>query len=231
MLLDSYVLTKDFEDLILLTSSPGTTAPSSYIKRVTQTMSRIYPLLKTLQVRPSPPESLVCAYLIHIADKSDTKFRKILDQKGIRKQDQAQLIDLFVAHKAGPRYEMLPLQNPLLSGLNTQNVGTGGIGSLSNATGLNGANLPGRFDPTTLGSALITAARDGVDRFGTPSLSGAGSRSVSPPPGGYRDGSEGGGSGNVNQNLRNIGKFFKRDLGGLGGRFSGGKGNEDGGRF
>ena len=59
-------------------------------------MTRIDPLLKTLQVRPSPPEGLVQAYLIHIGDRSDTNFRKILELKGVaRRQDQAHLIELF----------------------------------------------------------------------------------------------------------------------------------------
>ena len=240
MLLDSYLLTKEFEDLILLTSPPGTTAPLSYIKRVNQTMSRIFPLLKTLQVRPSPPESLVQAYLIHIADKSDVNFRKILELKGIRKQDQANLMELFIAHKSSPRHDSLPAQSPLLTTLMAHSSssisGPAGVAISSLSTSVTAANLHGRFDPATLGSALMTAARDGVDRLGTPSLGGSnsGSRTVSPPPAGSAlaaAGSDGvGAAGNVNQNLRNIGKFFKRDLGGFGGRFGGAKSGEDGGR-
>ena len=141
-------------------------------------------------------------------------------------------MELFAAHKANPRHESLPSQSPLLSSLTIQSVGAGsGIGSLSNATGLGAANLQnlqGRFDPTSLGSALMTVARDGVDRFGSPALSGHGSRAVSPPPGGAVPPEAT--AGNVNQNLRNIGKFFKRDLGVLGGRFSSVKPGDDGGR-
>ena len=232
MLLDSYVFTKDFEDLLTLTAVPGATAPTGFVKRVSQTMSRVIPLLKTLQVRPSPPESLVQAYLIHIADKSDANFRKILDLKGIKKQDQNQFMELFSAHKASPRHESLPSQSPLLTPLTVQSgAGGGGMGSLSNATGLGAANLQnlqGRFDPTSLGSALMTVARDGVDRFGSPALSGHGSRAVSPPPGGAIPPEAS--AGNVNQNLRNIGKFFKRDLSSLGGRFGSIKPGDDSGR-
>ena len=235
MLLDSQAFTKDLEELITLNSPPGVSAPTGYIKRVSQTISRVQPLLKTLQIRPSPPESLVQAYLVHIADKSDTNFRKVLDLKGIRKQDQAHLMELFVAHKASPRHEALPAQSALLTPLAVQGGGAGGgIGSLSNATTALGAanlqqTLQGRFDPAGLGSALMTAARDGVDRFGSPALSGSGSRTVSPPPGGGGGaGHADGGAGNVNQNLRNIGRFFKRDMSGFGGRF--GKSNDDSGR-
>ncbi|MCJ1479007.1 Vacuolar protein sorting-associated protein 53 [Lambiella insularis] len=240
MLLDSYILTKGFEDLITITSSTGAVAPAGYVKRVQQTMGRLLPLLKTLQVRPSPPEALVQAYLIHIADKSDTNFRKVLDMKGVRKQDQGQLIELFVAHKAGPRNESLPQYSAFLTAIVMNNASGGSsIGSLSNAATLGSANLhnlQGRFDPSTFGSAIMTAARDGVDRLGTPALggsSGVGSRAVSPPPGSsaHNNGDMSGTpSGNVNQNLRSIGKFFKRDLSSLGNSFRGSRSGEDGGK-
>lgn len=248
MLLDIYVLKKGFEDLLTSNSPPKTAAPSSYIKRVSQAMSRVDPILKTLQVRPSPPEALVQAYLIHIADKSDANFRKILDLKGIRKPDQAHLVELFQAHRASPRNENLqqssPLLTPLVVGGGSGSVGGGvpiptGIGSLSSAASLSTSNLPARFDPSTFGSAIMTAARDGVDRFGTPALGSsmlstpADSRMASPPPQNRRPQSPDGGReaiapGNLNENLRNIGKFFKRDLTGFGGRFGAAKGVEDG---
>ena len=246
MLLDTYVLKKGFEGL-LTSNSPGkTAAPSSYTKRVSQAMSRVDPILKTLQVRPSPPEALVQAYLIHVADKSDANFRKILDLKGIRKPDQAHLVDLFQAHRASPRNESLQQSSPLLTPLvvGGGSVGGGvpmptGIGSLSSAAGLSTSNLPARFDPSQFGSAIMTAARDGVDRFGTPTLgpsllnSPADSRMASPPPQNRRaqspdGGREGIAAGNLNENLRNIGRFFKRDLTGFGGRFGAAKGVEDG---
>ena len=231
MLLDSYVLTKAIEELLPLSATPGSTAPAGYFKRVQQAMGRLSPLLKTLQVRQSPPEALVQAYLIHIADKSDVNFRKILDLKGVRKQDQGHLVELFNAHKSGPRNESLPQYSAFLTPLV---VNTGNTTTTANLASAQLHNLQGRFDPSTFGSAIMTAARDGVDRFGSPALGGssaAGSRPVSPPPGsGVHSGdSVNTAAGNVNQNLRNIGKFFKRDLGGLGGRFGGNRGVEDSG--
>jgi hypothetical protein len=152
----------------------------SFVKRVTQSMSKIDPLLKTLQVRPSPPEALVQAYLIHIADKSDTNFRKILELKGIRKGEQTQLLDLFGAFRASPNHENLVQNSPFLTPLHIQtgHMGTG-IGSLGNAGGVMSTmgtpNLGGgRFDPAGLGNMLVNAARDGVDRFGTPTPGTAG---------------------------------------------------------
>ena len=237
MLLDSYVLKKGFEELLIIASPQGTAPPAGYVKRVAQSMSKLDPILKTLQVRPSPPEALVQAYLIHIADRSDTNFRKILELKGIRKQDQGHLLELFQAHRASPRNENLQQSSPLLTPLNIQSTSTGPIHlptslpSLSNtAASLSTSNLPGRFDPTTFGNAIMTAARDGVDRFGTPALgtsSNTPARVMSPPPQGG-EGTPITTPGNLNENLRNIGKFFKRDIGGFGGRFGGGRGGDDG---
>lgn len=246
MLLDTYVLKKGFEDLLTTTLPPKASTPSSYLKRVAQSMSRIDPVLKTLQVRPSPLEALVQAYLIHIADKSDTNFRKILELKGIvRKQDQTHLIDLFQAHRASPRNNALPQSSPLLTPLGFQPASSttagsnlaSGLGSLSTAASVSTANLQARFDPATLGNAIISAARDGVDRFGSPAI--VGNSSLNNPTSGASTttsaaaqqqhqqpagGLEGTGaapavpsagtstSGNLNENLRSIGKFFKRDM-------------------
>ena len=243
MLLDIYVLKKGFEDLLTLNSPPNTPSPPGYLKRVTQSMSRLDPILKTLQVRPSPPEALVQAYLIHIADKSDTNFRKILDLKGIRKPDQPHLLELFQAHRSSPRNADVAQSSPLLTPLIVGGTSSGaggvhiptGLPSLSSAASLSTANLPARFDPSVFGNAIMTAARDGVDRFGTPALGGtpAESRMTSPPPPSQGRRAQSPDSvtveraGNLNENLRNIGKFFKRDVGGFGRFGSGGRG-EDG---
>lgn len=231
-------------------------------------MSKLDPLLKTLQVRSSPAEGLVQAYIIHIGDRSESNFRKILELKGIRgKSEQNSLIELFHAHTAS--HENLPQSSSLLTPLNLSSSSTNVITT--------GTTTP-RFDHhhPTLGSAmaLVSAARDGVvERLGTPSLTsvvtggggGGGSGVSTPGVGGWGGGTitpgaggggGGGGSrspfipqqqgeasgsgntttsittttagGNLNENLRNIGRFFKRDLSafgvGVGGRFGGGGG-------
>lgn len=172
-------------------------------------MSRVDALLKTLQVRSTPPEGLVQAYLIHIGDRSETNFRKMLDLKGVRKQDQNPLVDLFRVHSAS--HENLVRSSSLLSPIqistSTQQGNTTMGSSLSNVT----PSISGSFDPTKVGSALLSAAREGVDRFGSPvpGSSNLPSRAQSPPQQGegHRDG------GNVSENLRNIGKFFRGDVG------------------
>ena len=88
--------------------------------------------------------------------------------------------------------------------------------------------LPTRFDPANFGTALINAARDAGDRFaaGSPHLgvnardgtatTSLASRTTSPPPTGGEGDRDGAPS--LNENLRNLGKFFRRGDGpGFGG--------------
>jgi hypothetical protein len=221
MLLDKYVLTKSFENLLSYhtPSAPPDTPhnpPAGFVKRVNASMTRIDPLLKTLQVRPSPPEGLVQAYLIHIGDRSDTNFKKILELKGVRKQDQAHLLELFAVHREGPStpgggrelVQNSPLLTPLMT---TTGLGGAGLGIVNPAAGVTG--LQARFDAASFGEKLLNAARDGVERMGTgtgvgPSTAVAGMSAIQEKA-------------TMNENLKNIGKFFSRDIGiaGLGARF------------
>jgi len=275
LLLDSYALKKALLDLPTSTSSDSKPVPTrAFSTRVNTAMSRLDPLLKTLQVRSQPPEGLVQAYLIHIHDRSEPNFRKLLELKGIsRKGDQAALIELFNAHKESPSFAPNPtdpsrglaINNPALGNLNLLStpsvaappeksgplsaVGLGVLSKDSAASHSSPAIAGQRFDPAGFGEKLISAARDGVDRFGSPSLgSGPGlgalnapgqgvgasvsagaSRATSPPPsslwpqgggGGVGDAAAttaGAAAGGLNENLKSIGKFFRRDVGSFGG--------------
>ena len=226
MLLDKYVLTKGLTTILSHSpsASSSTTAQAGFVKRVNQSMTRLDPLLKTLQVRPSPPEGLVQAYLIHIGDRSDTNFRKILELKGVRKQDQPTLVELFGVHRDGKSNEQLVQMSPLLTPLmNAGGIGSGGLGigassALGAASGI--PNLQTRFDPAGFGEKLFSAARDGVERMGTGAGVGVGTtvgdRVGSPLSEETKAAVEG--------NLKSIGKFFRRDMSGfsgIGGRFGG----------
>ncbi|KAL9110250.1 MAG: hypothetical protein Q9227_005157 [Pyrenula ochraceoflavens] len=243
MLLDTHAI----RSTVLQILSP---APPAFTKRVTSAFAKIETLLKTLQVVPSPPESLITAYLIHIADLSDANFRKLLELKGIRgRNEQNQLVELFQMHKLGAQYKSsLVEKSSILTPLNVTGGGGGlstsasstlgpsaavhGLGAISSsaAASLSTANLPGnmKFDAAGFGNALM-------DRFSSPSLGGIGtpregSGAVTPPPDGMlpSSGAAGEAGAKLNENLRNIGKFFKRDLGGFGGRFGKGNSGEDG---
>lgn len=208
MLIDKYALTKAFGNLLSFHNPPPTAQPppAGFVRRVEQSMSRMDPLLKTLQVRPSPPEALVQAYLIHIGDRSDTNFKKILELKGVRRQDQAHLIELFGVHRDSSSNQKLAQNSPLLTPL-MSSTGTGGSGSSSSAAANMSAGAAlntaasSRFDPSSLGDRLLSAARD-IGTGGTDRVTPSGTEKAT-----------------MNENLRNFGKFFKRDIGGFGARF------------
>ena len=129
-------------------------------------------------------------------------------------------MNLFAAFRASPNHDNLAQSSPLLTPLQvgSGHVGTG-IGSLGNTASITTPSLAGgRFDPSTFGSVLINAARDGVDRFGSPALGVSGATT---PGEGAKEEKEKG----LNENLKNIGKFFRRDIGGFRGF---GRSGEDG---
>ncbi|XP_044719971.1 uncharacterized protein HRG_06560 [Hirsutella rhossiliensis] len=203
MLVDKYALTKSFGNLLSLhnPSPEPQPPPSSFVRRVEHSMNRMDPLLKTLQVRAAPPEGLVQAYLIHIADRSDSNFKKILELKGVRKQDQAHLMELFGIHRESSSSNDKLAQNsalltPLMAGSGVG--GVTGIGSMNPTA----ASAGTRFEAGSLGEKLLSAARD----IGTSSGADRGA------PSGLEKAT-------INENLRNFGKFFKKDFGGFGARF------------
>lgn len=175
------------------------TPPSSFVRRVQHCMNRLDPLLKTLQVRPSPPEGLVQAYLIHIGDRSDTNFKKILDLKGVRKADHGHLIELFGIHRDSTTNDKLVASSPLLTPLMTT-MSLGNTAALSTMNPTVASAVSPRFEAGSLGEKLLSAARDIQGSTSTVAQTGLEKATI-------------------NENLRNFGKFFKRDIGSLGARF------------
>jgi len=160
------------------------------------------PLLKTLQVRPTPPEGLVQAYLIHIGDRSETNFRKILDMKGVRKHEQPHLLELYAVHRDSTSSAKLVSSSPLLASLMPAAGAAGtGIGSINTTAILTGPSLQAKFDAGSLGEKLLNAAREMGTSASDKSGQGVPEKAT------------------INENLRSFGNFFKRDIGGLGARF------------
>lgn len=251
MLLDTHEIRKTISQIL-----PGNPPPAAFLKRVNTAFGKMEPLLKTLQVKPSPPEALVQAYLIHIADLSDSNFKKLLEMKGIKgRAEQAQLLELYQMHKLSPRYqgslvERSPILTPLTAGFSnatasgpTPSGGTAAFPNLSAlgnsaAASLSTASLPGkfadgigtalmdRFSSTNPGAGANNSVRDGT-ASPLPSAATLPSLTVTPagPEGMNGDGDNDMGGTKLNENLKNLGKFFKRDLGSFGGigRFGGSK--------
>ncbi|KAK5113085.1 hypothetical protein LTR62_003664 [Meristemomyces frigidus] len=238
MLLDTYILKQSLQGLPNLNAEPGAPPNAAFVKRVQQSTAKLDPLLKTLQVRASPAEGLVQAYLIHIRDRSEPNFKKILEMKGItRKQDQNHLFELFNAHKSSTANEGLQASNAIIAGLQLdQRALAPTTAKEGTVTGtMTPSSLPTRFDPANLGAVLMNAARDAGDRIASPHLgvsglptlttSTAASRTTSPPARTSMDQHAPDTNGDagekmaasLNENLKNFGKFFRRDVGSFGG--------------
>ncbi|KAK6517446.1 Vacuolar protein sorting-associated protein 53 [Arthrobotrys megalospora] len=226
MLLDVYSVKKCLEELMTLTAEEGATAPATFIKHVSRAISRIDIVLKVIQVRSSPPEGLVQAYLIHIADKSEPNFRKILDIKGIKGRDLSERIELFHAHKAA--YDSLVESNPVMGLLNASNINTSTVGGggmpaiISGGPGGVGLmispGLSGKFDAATFGSALMAGVKEGVDRLGTPGIGSVGGSTGANSPGASSTQLNAGvnvadvakdGVAGLNESMKNFGRFFR----------------------
>ncbi|GAM82759.1 hypothetical protein ANO11243_007450 [Dothideomycetidae sp. 11243] len=253
LLLDSYALKAGLISLGPL--YPNQTAPNQALtKRVNASVTRLDPLLKTLQVTPHPPEALVQAYLIHIHDRSEANFRKILELKGIRTRSEvSSLVEIFNAHKSSPAHSTagkdgLVDLNPFVGSLVLQQTSAGLASNSSNAmggadhsrapslgvglgmtltsplsaTGSASTPMSARFDPASLGERLLTAARDGplASLSASTSPHPPADTGHPPPPavGGLpADGEQGMVGAAINENLRGLGRFFKRDGRGFGG--------------
>jgi hypothetical protein len=229
LLLDKYVMTTSLSTLVDMSPAASSHAHSvaAFKKRVPASLGKLDPLLKTLQVRPAPPEGLVQAYLIHIKDRNEANFRKILDLKGIRKGEQPALVEMFTLHRDSPRYADLVQQNPLLTplslsgdsgkGLGINGIAAAATSSIPTASGLSSA--------ATFGEKLFSGVREGVERIGTtgsPVLGGGGS-SIGAP--GQRERSVERET-SVQENLRGLGKFFSREGRTFTGRFGRGGASE-----
>ena len=214
MLLDKYVLTESLIHLLELSPTAATHAHSvsGFQNRARQSLARLDPLLKTLQVRPSPPEGLIQAYLIHIGDKSDTNFKKVLELKGIRKGEQPHLVEMFHVHRDSPKHTDLVASSNLLTPL----VLDAKPSTLSGLTTT--PNLAALGNSATFGEKLFSAARDGVERMGTGVAGQPAVQGLQRPPRSESmdraSAAVGAAAEGVGENLRMFGKFFRKDVSG-----------------
>ncbi|KAK1230251.1 Vacuolar protein sorting-associated protein 53 [Marasmius sp. AFHP31] len=70
---------------------------SSYTRSLTKSTSRLESLLKVIVTPVDPVEGFILNYTLVIGDDSFTNFQKVLDLKGVPKNDENVLLDNFVA--------------------------------------------------------------------------------------------------------------------------------------
>lgn len=77
--------------------SGTSTALSSYNRVVAKSIGRLDIMLQVIMSPESPPEAFVDHYLVLIPCQSFSDFQKMLDLKGVRRMEQNNLLDIFLA--------------------------------------------------------------------------------------------------------------------------------------
>ncbi|GAA5896977.1 hypothetical protein JCM5296_002672 [Sporobolomyces johnsonii] len=85
--------------LMHLVLAPGDSAPipTSYSRYVSRSVQKIDTLLKVIMTPEDPADEFVKHYLLLVPCQSFSDFQKVLDLKGVRRADQNNLLDLFLA--------------------------------------------------------------------------------------------------------------------------------------
>ncbi|SGY14176.1 BQ5605_C010g06090 [Microbotryum silenes-dioicae] len=85
--------------LLHLVLPPGDTSavPMSYSRYVSRSVTKIDTLLKVIMTPEEPAEEFVKNYLVLVPCQSFSDFQKVLDLKGVRRAEQNNLLDIFLA--------------------------------------------------------------------------------------------------------------------------------------
>ncbi|KTW27859.1 uncharacterized protein T551_02826 [Pneumocystis jirovecii RU7] len=150
MISDLYSIKMTLLKLPVITNKKNAQAHISYTKFVNKGISRIETILKVLLTQINSSEEFVNNYFIWIGDKNASNFLKILELKGIRKQEQNQLLDIFNIQVS--EHSDLIDSSPLLESL-----------VLSSQTGPN-TGLSSRFDASNI-SSIFSITRENFERL------------------------------------------------------------------
>ncbi|KAG5439709.1 hypothetical protein PCK2_000749 [Pneumocystis canis] len=151
MILDLYSIKLILLKLPVIASKKTTQAHISYTKFVNKGISRIETILKVLLTQINSSEEFVKNYFIWIGDRSTSNFLKVLELKGIRKQEQNQLLDTFNIQAL--QHADLIDSSPLLESL-----------VLSQSFGPN-IGLSSRFDASNIGTTIFSTTRKSFERL------------------------------------------------------------------
>ncbi|EMR11716.1 hypothetical protein PNEG_00150 [Pneumocystis murina B123] len=151
MILDLYSIKMVLLKLPVITNEKNIQAHISYTKFVNKQVSKIETILKLLLTQINSSEEFVKNYFVLIGDKNTSNFLKILELKGLRKQEQSQLLEIFNIQAS--QYSDLIDSSPFLEPL-----------VLSPQTGTN-ISLPYCFDASNINSSIFSAARENSERL------------------------------------------------------------------
>lgn len=95
LLLDTHSLKTVLLDLPTIESKVNRKAPASYAKTVIKGMTKAEMIIKMVMANITPHSVFIEQYLKLLPDNTLAEFHKICDMKGIKRVDQAQLIDMY----------------------------------------------------------------------------------------------------------------------------------------
>ncbi|SCV69740.1 BQ2448_1134 [Microbotryum intermedium] len=220
--------------LLHLVLPPGDTSavPMSYSRYVSRSVTKIDTLLKVIMTPEEPAEEFVKNYLVLVPCQSFSDFQKVLDLKGVRRAEQNNLLDIFLARTStamglddtsfltsldmDPNAAINSFQSPSGSGVNSPLLASSNtnLNTLSSST--NGGGFLGLGASPLGGSGGGSGGSRETSRTSTPiggfgragSLSGAngGGQGQSGPGGG----SEGGHGHGGKEALAEFRKFGQR---------------------
>ena len=165
---------------------------------MTRSVLKIDTLLKAVMTPDSPADDFVSHYLLLIPCQSFSDFQKVLDLKGVRRAEQNQLLDLFLAKTSTAdgladasfltALDMDPAGGPGLASPGGSGVSSPALGASSGAA--LGSN--GLFGVGGLSFAAAAAAASGAGASGAASREGSRSSTpgLGPGGGGRADGGE-----------------------------------------
>lgn len=95
LLLDTHSLKTVLLELPTIESQVNRKAPASYSKTVIKGMTKAEMIIKIVMANVNPYSLFIEQYLKLLPDNTLAEFHKICDMKGIKKADQAHLVDLY----------------------------------------------------------------------------------------------------------------------------------------
>lgn len=95
LLLDTHSLKTVLLELPTIESQVNRKAPASYAKTVIKGMTKAEMIVKIVMANINPHALFIEQYLKLLPDNTLVEFHKICEMKGIKRADQAQLIDLY----------------------------------------------------------------------------------------------------------------------------------------
>ncbi|CAG8599991.1 14681_t:CDS:2 [Funneliformis caledonium] len=99
MLLDIHALKTSILEMPTMGMENPAPPPTTFTKIVNKGIGKIEAILKMILTPHDPPEGLSENYILLIGDKNITNFQKILELKGLRRNEQQQLIEQFQQRK------------------------------------------------------------------------------------------------------------------------------------